>query len=122
MFDIPRAQGAAISHPSAAVSIDLLGGALCDGIVFTRDQVKRLTKLYGIEKGEPGSLEEAGSFRNLTRLVKRDGMRVMAVLSQFVEQGQDPVKALVQMAADQGYDVGEMFEWANDEDPEHDSE
>jgi hypothetical protein len=56
-----------------------------------------------------------GSDRNLFRHAQRDGLRLMAFLSEFVEQGHDPVKLVVQLASEAGFDVGSHVEWAFDE-------
>lgn len=61
----------------------------------------------------------AGSERNLFRVVQEDGLRVMAFLSKFLEQGQDPVKLLVQIMDGAGFDVEDHVEWACGE---HDDE
>lgn len=50
-------------------------------------------------------LFEAGDTRNVFRYVERDGMRVMAFLSEFLEYGEDPVKLVAKMVMQMGYDV-----------------
>jgi hypothetical protein len=57
----------------------------------------------------------AGSERNMFRAVKEDGMRAIALFSKFLEPGQDPVKLLVQLMDQAGWDVGDHVEWAYDE-------
>ncbi len=61
-----------------------------------------------------GMLNEAGSQRNMFRCVRMDGMRLMAAMSSYLEDGQDPVKLLLQLMIDAGYDVPSDVDWAND--------
>ncbi len=56
----------------------------------------------------------AGSYRNMMRAVKEDGLRVMGFLARFLEKGQDPVKLLVQLMSESGFDVSDC-EWAFEE-------
>lgn len=59
---------------------------------------------------------DAGVVRDVFRETERDGIRIMAFLAKFVEPGQDPVKLIVQMASDCGYDVDPAdFEWSQEE-------
>lgn len=60
---------------------------------------------------------ERGDARNMFRHAQHDGLRVMAFLSRFLEPGEDPVKMLIQMAVDAGFDVDPSdIEWGcNDE-------
>lgn len=61
----------------------------------------------------------AGAERNLDRYIAADGVRVMALLSRFVENGQDPVALVAQLLAGAGYDTqGAEF----DSEPEEDDE
>lgn len=47
----------------------------------------------------------AGAERNLDRHVAADGVRLMAFLSGFLEDGQDPVALVAQLLAGAGYDT-----------------
>ena len=47
----------------------------------------------------------AGAERNLDRHVAADGVRLMAFLSRFLEDGQDPVALVAQLLAEAGYDT-----------------
>ena len=59
----------------------------------------------------------AGAERNLDRYVAADGVRVMALLSGFLEEGQDPVGLVAQLLATAGYDTqGAEFDSEPDED------
>ncbi len=59
----------------------------------------------------------AGDDRNLFRRVQRDGLRLMAVLSRYMERGEDPVKLLVKLLVNNGCDVDPTAcQWADSED------
>ena len=59
----------------------------------------------------------AGAELNLDRYVAADGVRVMAFLSRFLEDGQDPVALVAQLLAEAGYDTqGAEFDSEPDED------
>lgn len=59
---------------------------------------------------------EAGEDINLFRHLTRDGQRVMAFLSKYLERGEDPVKLTIKMAAAYGLEVcAELQEWAEAE-------
>lgn len=94
-------------------------GATCNGVVLSRDQLKWLGNLYPITNptntGSCVQFHSAIDTRDLLRLVQRDGLRVMAVLAKFCDAGADPVKVLVQLLWNQGYDVGDLVEWAAEE-------
>lgn len=73
---------------------------------------------------DPGPFDEknvraflaAGDGRNMFRHAQNDGLRLMAFLARFVEPGLDPLKTLVQLVSDAGWDVDpEDVEWAFDE-------
>lgn len=56
---------------------------------------------------------EAGAARNIFRHVEHDGLRMVAWLSRYMEPGEDPVKVLVRMASEAGFDVPpEDYGWA----------
>jgi hypothetical protein len=57
----------------------------------------------------------AGGEVGVFRQAKSDGLRMMAVLSRYLEPDEDPVKLLLNLLGGAGYDVGDL-EWANDED------
>lgn len=103
------------SDPQAEASIQLLGGETFEGVAFSRGQLKALEKLYGFTPEKPGTLEAAGARRNLMRHLQKDGLRVMAVLAQWCESGQDPVKVIVQLAFEAGYDTSGLCDWADDD-------
>jgi hypothetical protein len=56
---------------------------------------------------------QAGADRNLTRHMEADGLRLVAWLAKFVLPGEDPLKTLIQLATDAGWDVEPSDEeWA----------
>jgi len=56
-------------------------------------------------------LLEAGATRNMNRAWKREGLRVMAFLSTYLEQGEDPVKLVARLCVEAGYDVPNDVDW-----------
>jgi len=76
---------------------------------------------FGIETGRPFRLrswkelqkravestkfKNTGGLRNLFRFVLHDGLRLMALLSQYCEADEDPVLLVAQALANMGYDV-----------------
>ncbi len=54
---------------------------------------------------DPKPFMQAGADRNAIRHAEADGIRLLAWLARYVEPGQDPLKLLVQMARDSGFDV-----------------
>lgn len=50
-------------------------------------------------------LIDAGDNRNLFRHVNSDGLRVMALLAPFLENGEDPVALVAEALAELGYDI-----------------
>lgn len=67
--------------------------------------------------GDPQIFMQAGADRNALRFAEADGLRLLAWLAAHVAPGEDPLKTLVQLAGDAGWDVDpEDVEWANQED------
>lgn len=63
---------------------------------------------------DPRVLMQAGADRNTFRYAREDGMRLIAWLARYCEPGQDPLKVLVQLCVDAGFDVEpEDVEWAD---------
>jgi hypothetical protein len=67
---------------------------------------------------DPSAFHQAGSDRNLARDMEADGLRMVAWIARYLVPGEDPVRALVTLAVDAGWDVDpEDVQWA-DEDPQ----
>ncbi len=65
---------------------------------------------------DPQPLYQAGADRNVARYAEHDGMRLIAWLAKHVPAGEDPLKVLVQLAADAGWDVDPSdIEWIEEE-------
>lgn len=65
---------------------------------------------------DPIGLMQAGSDRNAFRHAEADGLRIVAWLAAFVERGGDPLKLVVQLAMDAGFDVDPNdATWASEE-------
>jgi len=63
---------------------------------------------------DPIKLMQAGADHNALRHAQSDGLRVIAWLAQYVPAGEDPLKHVIQLAAEAGMDVScEELEWAN---------
>ena len=54
---------------------------------------------------DPRPFMQAGADRNMVRHAEHDGMRLIAWLAKYVPQGEDPLKVLIELAMDAGYDV-----------------
>ena len=54
---------------------------------------------------DPQPLMQAGADRNMFRFAEHDGLRLIAWLAKFVPAGEDPLKTLIHLALDAGYDV-----------------
>lgn len=123
-----------VTTPRSSELIGLLGGGLTyEGLALTNDEVRALRKLYGysspqklpLSEEEPSyggrdqsqkveDFHQAGADRNLLRHANLDGLRVVAWLAKFVEQGEDPLAFLVGVMSDSGMDVDhEDVEWVH---------
>jgi hypothetical protein len=107
--------------------IDILGGITFEGNTITHEQVRNFSEFYGykidikklyIEPSSPRSKKQyprkeedpevlfhAGSFRNMTREIINDGIRVMAFLSKYLDKNEDPVNLVAKAFINAGYDV-----------------
>jgi hypothetical protein len=156
MIPRPRTEGGSLcSTPSAAVSINLLGGHRCEGVAISRDQLRALERLYefdlagSVEKArahaqkahdaaianyeaakakcgpwdrppelpQPLNLDAAAKLhggrdiRNLMRHAEADGMRLIAAIARHLSPGDDPVRLLLSLMAQAGFDVTEDPGW-----------
>lgn len=143
--------------PMDATMIQLLGsGGSFEGVTFTRDQLDRLTRVYGyspeqterdVEEsiaahaealrkqaeedakkpswqrkakatrpataGELRTFYKAGGHLQVLRNAGHDGLRLVAFLSRYLEPDEDPVKMVVRLATEAGYDVdSDVVAWA----------
>lgn len=115
MFNDPEI-GRHVTRPFSAVSIKLLGlGCHLEGVALTRDETSNLQKLYGI-KPEDNMLMEAGATRNMLRRTQHDGVCVMAVLAKHLEPDEDPVKLVLRLLNEAGYDCSDDLDWAYEDD------
>jgi hypothetical protein len=73
---------------------------------------------------DPRPLYQAGADRNTVRHAEADGLRLLAWIAKYVPEGEDPLKTLVQLASEAGFEVDPAdAAWANgDEVTEEDSE
>ncbi len=85
--------------------VALLGAEYVDnGVALTRDEVNALKRAYGFEESDH-TLTQEGNLRNMFRLVERDGLRVTALMAQYLERDQDPVDLLIHLLNNSGYDT-----------------
>lgn len=107
--------GCDVTTPASAISIKLLGlGTHCEGLSLSRDETDALAKLYKFDLNESNEMMKAGATRNLLRYAKKDGLRMIAVFAKHLESGRDPVKELICLMSDAGWDISDS-EWAFDE-------
>ena len=105
--------GQMVSHEGAIPLLELFGGASIEQVALTKGQVSSLYSMYGFSP-EEHQLLEAGAFRDMSREARNDGLRLIAILSEICEPGQDPAKFLRILLNDAGYDV-ELYESDFDE-------
>jgi hypothetical protein len=64
---------------------------------------------------DPRQFMQAGANRNVFRHAKADGLRMLAWIARHMQPGDDPVKALVRLAVDAGWDVDPAdVDWCNE--------
>lgn len=113
--------GSATTTPRSAEMISLLGtGMRHGGVAVSRDEYLRLRDLYGFveenRNAKAGKLLQAGADRAMFREAELDGLRIVAWLAKYVEPGRDPMKTIVRMAIDAGFDVDPSdVEWIEQE-------
>jgi len=71
---------------------------------------------------EATNFAHTGSTRNMVRLARQDGLRIMALLSQFCEPGEDPVRLVCNVLAEAGFDAPYMGAVDEDEDEDWDDD
>jgi hypothetical protein len=95
--------------------IGLLGGVTYQTVAISTDEAKSLERLYGFTPDEPGIMQH-GATRNMLRHAESDGLRMVAWFARFIPPGEDPLKHLVQLTVERGWDIApEDVEWAADE-------
>lgn len=66
---------------------------------------------------DPREFMQRGADRNAIRHARSDGMRMLAWIAGHLQPGDDPVKTLVRLAVDAGWDVDpEDIDWAEEDD------
>jgi hypothetical protein len=80
-----------------------------------KDDHKRALELWN-SWTDPRPFYQAGADRNMVRHAEGDGLRLVAWLAKYVPEGEDPLKSLIQLAVDAGWDVDPAdVEWAEAE-------
>lgn len=65
---------------------------------------------------DPREFYQAGADRGLMRHAEADGLRMVAWFARFIPPGEDPLKYLVQLTVERGWDITpEDVAWAADE-------
>ncbi len=68
---------------------------------------------------DPCAMMQAGADRNTLRHAHHDGMRLICWLARYIDPDKDPLKVLIQVVADAGWDVDASdLAWAADEEDE----
>lgn len=102
--------------PRSSEVLSFAGGMRLDGVTLTKTQFKSLVELYEVEP-EQDTLLQSGVDRNVLRHASHDGLRLLAWLAEYVPNGTDPLKFLVQLAVDMGLDVDPSdAEWSTGKD------
>lgn len=110
--------GVIATTPRAANMMRFLGSGESRGAVsMTRDEFAAVKRMYGYApesgNGPVREFMQAGADRNALRRAEADGLRLVAWLARYVPSGEDPLKTLIQVASDAGFDVDpEDFDWA----------
>ncbi len=99
------------AHPGPKASYDAMGK-------FYKDEADYKQALKAHDRWEdPREYLQAGADRNAFRHAQVDGLRMLAWIARYIEPGQDPLKTLIQMASDSGFDVDPNdYCWAVGED------
>ena len=96
--------------PSCKDMILLLGGMMYEGVSITIDQFKNLQNYYEREDSD-NILLQAGREVTTFREAARDGLRLMAILSYYLEEDEDPVRLLINMIIH--YGLAPKAEWVS---------
>ena len=106
--------GSYVTTPSSARMMELLGvGATSKAVALSKSELEAIRRMYDVSP-EESPFTQAGTDRNTLRHAECDGLRMLAWISRFMDQGDDPVRTLVQIAVEAGLDVSaEDFEWAD---------
>ncbi len=110
--------GNTVCSKADEIFFPMLGGEYYEGCSYTKDQVNHLKKIYKEDcpTGNDNPLIEAGELRNVLRSAKVDGQRLIGVLAKYVENDEDPVKVLIRVLIDAGYDVDpENVDWVEED-------
>lgn len=103
---VPRAT---ITSPAACLSHALRPSILHMSVALTETEVKGLRDLYEFEPdpmdGDACEVIRAGNQRNLLRHAEADGLRLVAWMAKYCDPGEDPVKVLVRLFGDAGYEI-----------------
>jgi len=122
---MPKTINLHFSDPLTKKAVEEAGGghAFSGPVAVSPEQLGALAHLYDfdLEAGTDCPAAElmlAGSVRNLFRHAEPDGMRLMALMAQWLKKGQDPVKLLVDLADQAGLPVDEeLVAWAHEDCP-----
>lgn len=108
-----------ITTPRNSEVLGLIGGGLVhEGLALTNDEVRYLREVYGYKLEDPdqeaADFFQAGADRNLIRHAQLDGLRLVAWLAKYLQEGDDPLAYIVGVMADSGMEVDiEDVEWAH---------
>ena len=103
--------------PGSKTLIGLLGGHYFESVNITNDELKNIKKLYKFkDDSDESGMMQAASDRNAFRFANHDGLRIIAWLAKYCEPDEDPVKLIIRLVSENGYDVDfEDNKWAFDD-------
>ncbi len=90
-------------RPEKPVQPPYKGKTSWDRELEDREHQSRVEKWERWE--DPQAYMQAGADRNMIRQAEHDGLRLVAWLAKYVPEGEDPLKTVIQMVIDSGFDV-----------------
>lgn len=89
-------------------------GTRLGSVVLTKQEYQNILEFYLLDTHEDNKLQRAGSQNQAIEQARNDGLRIMACISKFLERGEDPVKLVMYMASQAGFDMP-LQEWPEGE-------
>ena len=103
------------TDPNSKVAGSLLGGFYSYKTMnFTKQQFKDIQKLFEFHD-ESTPIQEAGMKKAVMERASHEGLRLVGLLAKHCEPGTDLSKFLVSLMIEADIDMGELYEWAYDE-------
>lgn len=109
--------GSYVTTPLAQAMMALLGtGVACKSVALSTTEWRNVQRVYGYSsEKDPNPLIQAGNDRNTLRHAECDGLRLLAWIAAYMPPNEDPMKVLIQLASDAGWDVDSVdVEWSEE--------